>query len=141
MPKDGIVSFGQTADDIDSETYFNGVTFMLVGHCDDPTPEEKSHIYDALDMRGSLDLTQCDSNDENESCRTEFKRVLSSHRNQDNGGWSARTVQKAAILTDHGIDFSTPEYDSDKNSSLVDDDDEDGIGTTSLYITSSMLKR
>ena len=115
---------------------------MLVGHCDDPTPEERRHIYDALDMRTSLDLTKCDSNEKNEDCRSEFKRVLTSHRSLDNGGWNSRSILKALIPSDHGITFSTPSYDVNKNSGLVDDNDSDGywdnpIHATTLACTSS----
>ena len=50
---------GNNSDDIHSGTISNGFSFMIIGDCNDPTPEEKVNFIDALGIRDTLDSNDC----------------------------------------------------------------------------------
>ena len=53
---------------------------MLVSPSD--APGEQVHIYDALDMRASIDLTKCDSNEEKKIVGLNLKELWQSQNSR-----------------------------------------------------------
>lgn len=93
---------GKDADDVNSDTLFGGIATIIVGHCDDPVPEERVNIIDALNVRGSLSNNDCTV--DAQTCRNAIKNILSSHRTM---GWSnIENIRERKTPKNHGIDFT-----------------------------------
>ena len=100
---------GKDADDVNSDTIFGGLATIIIGHCDDPVPEEKINLIDALNVRGNLNVNDCANNAE--TCRNAIKSILTTHRT---AGWSnVANIRKRRIPTGHGISFSAKTFIND----------------------------
>ena len=100
---------GKDADDVNSDTIFGGLATIIIGHCDDPVPEEKINLIDALNVRGNLNVNDCANNAE--TCRNAIKSILTTHRTT---GWSnVENLRKRRIPTGHGISFSAKTFIND----------------------------
>ena len=91
-------------DDVHSGTISNGFSFMIIGDCSDPVPDEKVNFIDALGVRATLDSNDCQGNAQ--TCRNSIKSILSTKRNI---GWSNFPhVRKRLINRDISISFDAP---------------------------------
>ena len=100
---------GSNGDDVNSDTIFGGLATIIVGHCDDPVPEEKMNLIDALNVRGNLNVNDCANNAQ--TCRNAIKNILTTHRTT---GWSnVNNIRRRRSPTGHGISFAPKSFIAD----------------------------
>ena len=84
-PKGDGTSGANSSDDIHIDSLQSGLSFINVGSCSDPIPQERAHFLDALDLRSTVDSNECNGNAV--TCRKEIKSAMITQRS----GWPSNS--------------------------------------------------